>query len=158
MVRREAWLGIFLLIALSALGAGCSLGAAQQLPVDPVGTGDLKPTLRDPDAGVVTVRSGFDLRKYSAIAIVQFPVTDSGVMNKEEVSLLLTMPFYFQTRLVGRLRETKMFTSVEPVNEGTGLRPPMERCDSRDGSRVSRPATIRRCGCRSPATAASATG
>jgi len=121
MVRREAWLGIFLLIALSALEAGCGLGAAQQLPVDPVGTGDLKPAQRDPDAGVVTVRSGFELRKYRAIAIVQFPVTDSGVMNKEEVRLLLTMPFYFQTRLVGRLRETRMFTSVEPVKEGTAL-------------------------------------
>jgi len=119
MVRRDAWRGTFLVIALSMMVAGCSsLGAAQQAPVDPVGTGDLKPTQRDRDAGVVAIRSGFDLKKYSTLAVVSFPVTDSGVMSKEEVKLLLTMPAYFQAQLVGRLRGTNMFTRVDPVAEG----------------------------------------
>ena len=117
-----AWRGTFLVIALSVMVSGCSsLGAAQQVPVDPVGTGDLKPTQPDRDAGVVAVRAGFDLRKYSTIAVVPFPVTDSGVMNKEEVKLLLTMPAYFQAQLVGRLRVTSMFTRVDPVTEGNAL-------------------------------------
>jgi len=119
MARRGAWLGACLLVALSAMVAGCShLGAAQQVPVNPAGTGDLKPTQPDPDAGLVTVRPGFDLKKYSALAIVLFPVTDSGVMSKEEVKLLLTMPTYFQAQLVVRLRGTNMFTRVDPVAEG----------------------------------------
>src|SRR6266403_2594432 len=119
MVRRDAWRGTFLVIALSMMVAGCSsLGAAQQAPVDPVGTGDLKPAQRDRDAGVVAIRSGFDLKKYSTLAVVSFPVTDSGVMSKEEVKLLLTMPAYFQAQLVGRLRGTNMFTRVDPVAEG----------------------------------------
>ena len=74
MARRGAWLGAFLLIALSALVAGTAAwGHLQQRSVDPVGTGDLSsPLQRDPDAGVVTVRPGFDLRKYPAVAVVRF--------------------------------------------------------------------------------------
>ena len=122
MSRCEAWRGTLLVIALSAVAAGCSsLGAAQQTPVNPVGTGDLKPTHRDRDAGVVAVRPGFDLKKYSTIAVVPFPVTDSGVMGKEEVKLLLTMPAYFQAQLVGRLRLTNVFAKVDRVREGTAL-------------------------------------
>ena len=121
MSGRDTWRGALLVIALSVTMAGCShLGAAQRPPVDPVGTADLKPTRPDPDAGVVTVRSGFELKKYSAIAVVPFPVTDSGVMSKQEVQLLMTMPAYFQAQLVGRLRATNMFTHVDPVREGNG--------------------------------------
>jgi hypothetical protein len=120
MARRERWLGALVVIVTAVALTGCGgLGAAQQMPVDPVGTADLKPARKDAAAGMVTVRPGFDLRKYSSIAVTQFPVTDSGVMNKDEVRMLVTMPFYFQTRLVGRLRETNMFKSVEPVKEGS---------------------------------------
>jgi len=119
MERRERWFGALLLIATLAMLTACGLGASQAPPIDPVGTADLKPAQRDASAGMVTVRPGFDLRKYSSIAVTQFAVTDSGVMNKDEVRMLITIPFYFQTRLVGRLRETNMFKSVEPVKEGS---------------------------------------
>src|SRR5262245_44650064 len=122
MARSERWVGALVVIGTAvALTGGGGRGAAQQRPVDPVGTADLKPAQKDAAAGMVTVRPGFDLRKYSAIAVTQFPVTDSGVMNKDEVKMLVTMPFYFQTRLVSRLRETNMFKSVQPVKEGSAV-------------------------------------
>lgn len=119
MAGRTGWRVALLVIALSMMVASCStLGAAQMPPVDPVGTADLKPTQRDPDAGSVAVRTGFDLRKYSAIAVVPFPVTDSGAKGKDEVQLILTMPPFFQAELVGRLRVTNLFTRVDLVREG----------------------------------------
>src|SRR5262245_36441191 len=121
MVRRKTWLTALLGFASSAMLTACGLGAAQAPPVDAVGTADLKPAQKDASAGVVTVRPGFDLRKYSSIAVTQFAVTDSGVMNKDEVKMLITIPFYFQTKLVGKLRETNMFKSVEPVKEGSAM-------------------------------------
>ena len=119
MVRRTSWLIALLVFASSAMLTACGLGAAQAPPVDPVGTADLKPAQKDTSAGMVTVRPGFDLRKYSSIAVTQFAVTDSGVMGKDEVKMLVTIPFYFQTKLVGKLRETNMFKIVEPVKEGS---------------------------------------
>jgi hypothetical protein len=71
MPMQTGWRGALVAVALSAVCAGCGhLGAAQQVPVNPVGTADLKPTQSDPSAGVVTVRSG-STRKYPAI-----PITD----------------------------------------------------------------------------------
>jgi len=98
MGDRAAWRGVFAAVALSVACAGCGhLGAAQQVPVNPVGTADLKPTQPDQDAGLVAVRPGFDARKYPAIAIVAFPVTDS----------------------VQRLRATGAFSRVDLVQEGS---------------------------------------
>src|SRR6059036_3986545 len=95
MARQTWWRWALVVVALSAVCAGCStLGAAQQAPVNPVGTADLKPTQPDPSAGLVTVRSGFDVKKYPALAILVFPVTDSGVMSKEEAKLTVSIPPY----------------------------------------------------------------
>ena len=119
MAGRTAWRGALLAVALTMLGSGCTLGAAQAPPVDPLGTADLKPTRPDPTAGVVAVRPGFDPRKYSAIAIASFPVTDSGVMSKEEAKLTVEIPAYFQLQIVQRLRATSAFTRVDLVKEGS---------------------------------------
>jgi curli biogenesis system outer membrane secretion channel CsgG len=136
MARRQIWLTALLVFASSAMLTACGLGAAQAPPVDPVGTADLKPVQKDTSAGMVTVRPGFDLRKYSSIAVTQFAVTDSGVMNKDEVKMLVTIPFYFQTKLVGKLRETNMFKSVEPVKEGGA--PPTDAGTLRLEGRITR--------------------
>ena len=120
MATQTAWRGALIVVALSAVCAGCStLGAAQQVPVSPVGTADLKPTKPDPSAGLVAVRSGFDAKKYPAIAIVSFPVTDSGAMSKEEAKLTVSIPPYFQLQIVQRLRATNAFARVDLVTEGT---------------------------------------
>jgi hypothetical protein len=119
MATQAFWRGALVLVVLLLAGAGCShLGAAQQVPVSPVGTGDLKPTQPDPSAGLVTVRPGFDARKYPAIAVLLFPVTDSGVMNKEEAKLTVSIPPYFQLQIVQRLRATSAFTRVDLVPDG----------------------------------------
>lgn len=107
-----------LAIGVSLLVAGCTLGATQIAPVDAVGTAQLKPTQKDADAGRVGIRPGFDLRKYSAIAVVPFPVTDAGAKGKDEIQLTVTMPPFLQAELVGRLRVAKVFTHVELVREG----------------------------------------
>jgi len=117
MAGSDALRVALLVMAMSVLVAGCTLGAAQIAPVDPVGTADLKPTQRDSDAGRIGIRSGFDLRKYSGIAVVPFPVTDAGAKGKDELQLILTMPAFLQAELVGRLRVAKVFTHVELVRE-----------------------------------------
>jgi len=120
MVARAAWRRVLAAVALSVACPGCGhLGAAQQVPVNPVGTADLKPTQPDQDAGLVAVRPGFDARKYPAIAIVAFPVTDSGAMSKEEAKLTVTIPAYFQLQIVQRLRATGAFSRVDLVQEGS---------------------------------------
>ena len=120
MARHGLGRAMLVVAALSLLGTGCGhLGAAQVEPVSPVGAADLKPTQPDPTAGLVTVRSGFDAKKYPAIAILAFPVTDSGVMNKEEAKLTVSIPPYFQLQIVQRLRATNAFARVDLVQEGT---------------------------------------
>jgi hypothetical protein len=119
MARQMIWRGALVVLALSLPCSGCGhLGAAQQVPVSPAGTADLKPTQPDPSAGLVTVRSGFDAKKYPAIAILAFPVTDSGVMNKEEAKLTVSIPSYFQLQIVQRLRATNAFSRVDLVKDG----------------------------------------
>src|SRR5262245_40630892 len=119
MAKQTMWRGALVVVALSLLGAGCGhLGAAQVVPVSPVGAADLKPTQPDPSAGLITVRPGFDAKKYAAIAILTFPVTDSGVMNKEEAKLTVSIPPYFQLQIAQRLRATNAFTRVDLVAEG----------------------------------------
>src|SRR5262245_14226223 len=120
MGDRALWQRALAAVALSAACAACGhLGAAQQVPVNPVGSADLKPTQPDQSAGLVTIRPGFDAKRYSAIAIAAFPVTDSGVMNKEEAKLTVEIPPYFQLQIVQRLRATNAFTRVDLVQEGS---------------------------------------
>ena len=116
VVRRTC--RITLLMVLSAMVGGCILGAAQVAPVDPVGRGDLKPIQRDPDAGLVGIRSGFDLHKYAAIAVVPFVVTETGAKGKDDVRLSVTMPGYLQSELVARLQAANLFRHVNLVREG----------------------------------------
>lgn len=120
MRRQTICRGALVVVALSLVYSGCShLGAAQQVPVSPVGAADLKPTQPDASAGLVTVRPGFDVKKYPGIAILVFPVTDSGVMNKEEAKLTVSIPPYFQLQIAQRLRATNAFTRVDLVKDGT---------------------------------------
>ena len=118
MGDRAVWRRVFGAVALSAACAGCG-PAAQQVAVNPIGTADLKPTQPDPSAGLVAVRPGFDAKKYPAIAIVAFPVTDSGSMSREEAKLTVTIPAYFQLQIVQRLRATGAFSRVDLVQEGS---------------------------------------
>src|SRR5262245_48716210 len=137
MGDRALWQRALAAVALSAACAACGhLGAAQQVPVNPVGSADLKPTQPDQSAGLVTVRPGFDAKRYSAIAIAAFPVTDSGVMNKEEAKLTLSIPPYFQLQIVQRLRATNAFTRVDLVMEGTP--PPTDKGLLRLEGRITR--------------------
>src|SRR5262249_29748595 len=120
MAKQRIWRGALVVAALSLVGSGCGhLGAAQQVPVSPMCSADLKPTQPDQSAGLITVRPGFDAKKYPVIAIMTFPVTDSGVMNKEEAKLTVSIPPYLQLQIAQRLRASNAFTRVDLVQEGS---------------------------------------
>jgi hypothetical protein len=112
---------ITLLMVFSAMVGGCVLGAAKAAPVDPVGRAGLKPVQRDDDAGLVSIRSGFDLHNYAAIEVVPFVVTDTGAEGKDDVRLSVTMPGYFQSELVARLQAANLFGQVTLVRDGESV-------------------------------------
>lgn len=117
--------GPALAFALMLLLAGC-VGAYQVTADDPAGAGDLKPTLRDKDAGLVGIASGFDLKAFRVIAVELFPVTDPAIKDEEDRQLASLMEAFFQAELVRRLRECGLFERVINLSE-TDWRPGHER-------------------------------
>ena len=105
------------LVVVAALGlAGC-IGAMQTQAHDPVGAGGLRPTVEDKDVGLVGVRQGFDLKAYSVIAVDKLPVPPEQVKDAEDRKAAASMPEYFQSELVRRLREARLFARVVNLGE-----------------------------------------
>jgi hypothetical protein len=96
--------------------AGC-FGAQQIKADDPAGAGLLMPTVRDKDAGLVGIASGFDLREFRMIAVELFPVTDKTIKSEEDRQLASLMEAFFQKELVRRLREGGLFERVINLSE-----------------------------------------
>jgi Domain of unknown function (DUF4410) len=105
--------------------AGC-FGAYQVKPDHPAGAGPLKPTIRDRDAGLVGIASGFDLKTFQVIAVELFSVTDPAIKSEEDRQLASLMEAFFQAELVRRLRECGLFEHVINLSE-TEWRPDGEK-------------------------------
>jgi hypothetical protein len=84
---------------------------------DVVGAGGLVPTVEDKDVGLVGLRQGFDLKAYSVLAVDKLPVSPQETNDDEDRKVAASMPPYFQSELVRRLRETNLFTKVINLSE-----------------------------------------
>lgn len=96
----------------------------QARPVEPAGTATLKPTVADKHAGLVGIASGFDLKRYPVMAVTRFAVNRSEVHDAEDQRLAAVMPEILQSELVGRLRQTRLFTRVVDLGEGRSFSSP----------------------------------
>ena len=105
-----------LVLGLSLLVGGC-IGAMQTTAEEPRGAADLKPTQEDKDAGLVGIRSGFDLKTYQVIVVGAFKVTESELNDEEDKKLAAEMPPFFQAELVRRLRESGLFARIVNASE-----------------------------------------
>ena len=105
------------LVGLAVLGTGGCSNAVKTTAHDPVGTAELKPTLRDKDAGLVAMVPGFELKAYGVIGVDRFPVSPTETKDEEDRYLAGTMPAYFQSEIVSRLAKTKLFARVVNLSE-----------------------------------------
>jgi len=112
-------------VGLSVALTGC-IGAMQTAAHEPVGTGGLKPTQEDRDAGLVGIRSGLDLKTYQVVVVNAFKVTEPELNDDEDKKLAAEMPPYFQAELVRRLRESGLFARIVNASE-TEFKPGSEK-------------------------------
>ena len=115
MIRSRFRVPVLALVFMLAL-AGC-FGAQQIRADNPTGAGHLKPTIRDKDAGLVGIATGFDLKAFQVIAVELFPVTDRAIKSEEDRELASLMEAFFQKELVRRLREGGLFERVINLSE-----------------------------------------
>lgn len=115
---------VSMVLGLSLIVSGC-IGAMQTAAEEPRGTTDLKPTQEDKDAGLVGIRSGFDLKSYQVVVVGSFKVTEPELNDDEDKKLAAEMPPFFQAELVRRLRESGLFARVVNASE-TEFRPGSE--------------------------------
>src|SRR5438034_11286624 len=87
------------LVVLSLAVAGC-WGAMKTSPDNPTGAGGLTPNVEDKDAGLVALAPGFDVRRYGAIAVDRFPVTDLALRGAADRKLADERQTYLQPALV----------------------------------------------------------
>jgi hypothetical protein len=103
-------------LATALLVAGC-LGAMPKPPENPAGAGDLTPVSEDPDAGLVGVAGGFDLKRYPLILVDRFTVPPSLVKDEEDKKYAALFPVALQSEMVARLRATGLFDRVVNLSE-----------------------------------------
>ncbi len=106
--------GLLIVVALGL--AGC-IGAMQTQAHDVVGAGGLVPTVEDKDVGLVALRQGFDLKAYSVLAVGKLPVAPQETNDDEDRKVAASMPPYFQSELVRRVREANLFARVVNLSE-----------------------------------------
>ena len=122
--------GLLIVVALGL--AGC-IGAMQTQATDSVGAGGLVPTVEDKDVGLVGLRQGFDLKAYSVLAVEKLPVSPPETNDDEDRKVAASMPTYFQSELVRRLREANVFARVVNLSE-TSFTPGPEKALRLQGS------------------------
>lgn len=103
-------------VIISMALTGC-FGAYQVSPDDALGTGGLKPTQEDKDAGRVGIATGFNLKDYPVIAVERFPVAKSEIKDEGDQRFADSMASFYQSELVRRLRETGLFSRVVNLSE-----------------------------------------
>ena len=89
----------------------------QTQATDPVGAGGLAPTVEDKDVGLVGLRQGFDLKTYTVLAVDKLPVSPGVINDDEDRKVAATMPTYFQSETVRRIREANLFAKVVNLSE-----------------------------------------
>jgi hypothetical protein len=104
------------LVASLLLLGGC-FGAYQVSPDSVQPVAGLSPGVEDKDAGLVSLKQGFDVKAYKVIAVDKFPVTDSAIKDDEDRRAAAEMSTILQSELVRRLRDTGLFTRVVNLSE-----------------------------------------
>jgi hypothetical protein len=104
------------LLSLTLVLAGC-FGAMQSTPDNPTGAGGLTPRVEDPDAGLVAVAPGFDLKRYKIVVVEKFPVTDPGLKDEGDRRFASKMAPILQIELVRRLKDSGLFRNVVNTSE-----------------------------------------
>jgi len=99
-------------IVLGLALVGCAVGATKSSPDNPTSAGGLTPSVKDPEAGLVAVAPGFDIRKFKIIAVERFDVTDPGIKDDGDRRFAAKMSQVLQLELVRRLRESGLFQQV----------------------------------------------
>jgi hypothetical protein len=88
----------------------------QVSPDAPRSAGGLTPKIEDKDAGLVNLVPGFDITRYSTIAVATFPVTDK-MEDDGDRRFAAEMSQFFQGELVRRLRASGLFQRVVNLGE-----------------------------------------
>src|SRR5262245_55095846 len=116
-MRKAQSLFVVLCLVASVLLTACTTYRAT--PVDPRSVGTLKPSIEDPDAGLVGMEPGFDLKRYQVIVVELFQVTPSEIKNEDDIRLAKEFSAYLQAQLVGRLRSDPSLPRVVDATETT---------------------------------------
>lgn len=103
-------LGTFVVALLVGFTAGC--GNVKTTPHSAATDRALSPTQEDADAGLVGVEPGFDIKRYRAVVVERFTVTDPGIADAEDKRIADLAPGYLQEQLMRRLRESGLFDRV----------------------------------------------
>jgi len=103
-------------LATALLVTGC-MGAMARPPENPAGAGGLTPVTEDPDAGLVGVAGGFELKRYPLFLVDRFTVPASLVKDEEDKKYAALFPGALQSEMVARLRATGLFDRVVNLSE-----------------------------------------
>ena len=103
-------------LATALLVTGC-MGAMARPPENPAGAGGLTPVTEDPDAGLVGVAGGFELKRYPLFLVDRFTVPASLVKDEEDKKYAALFPVALQSEMVARLRATGLFDRVVNLGE-----------------------------------------
>lgn len=121
-----------LLLAGVSIGAA-ACGAVQTKAHDAGGAGQLQPTVEDRHAGLVGIGPSFDVKRFVVIAVDRFSVASEDLKDEDDQQLAASMPAFFQSELVRRLRESGLFVKVVNLAE-TPLQPGAERALKLEGT------------------------
>jgi hypothetical protein len=110
-------------VIVAVLLAGCTYRAT---PVDPRYVSGLTLDIEDPDAGLVGVQPGFNLKQYQMIVVQPFLVAPSEIKDEADTRLAKEMSAYLHTQLVSRLKADPFLpkvididvTTEPPIGEG----------------------------------------
>lgn len=86
--------------------------------------GALQPSIKDVDAGLVGLATGFDLRPYRIVIVERFAVTDPGISDEDDRELAAAAPGYLQEQFVQSLRESGLFERIVTPQEAASLSGP----------------------------------
>ena len=103
-------------LSLTLVLAGCA-SAIQSTPDNPTGAGGLIPNVKDKDVGLVAYAPGLELKRYKAIVVEKFPVTDPDVKDEGDRRFAAKMAPKLQLELVRRLKDSGVFQRVVNTSE-----------------------------------------
>jgi Domain of unknown function (DUF4410) len=119
--RRSRFAQAIAFVAVTVLMVGC--GAHRMAPVDPRAVGALKPEIEDPDAGLVGIAPGFNVKAYRVIVVASFPVAPNEIKDEDDTRLAKDMSAYLRAQLVSKLRTDGTFSEV--IDGGIIAEPPV---------------------------------